>query len=140
MNTCRRFSSMLRKSDKVRMNSFWLYPFWLYLTFNTVVALVKIIKSRKVARLFKYLASPKLLQSVYEGEIWCLSTVTFWEKVDFCNSRQVYCSRLYGIAIFLDNSNLRYKTYWAVHKRRRNFWAIFYTPLPDVGISTNWFA
>ena len=99
MNTCRRFSSMLRKSDKVRMNSFWLYPFWLYLTFNTVVALVKIIKSRKVARLFKYLVSPQLLQSVYEGEIWCLFTVTFLEKVEFCNSSQIYFLGVIGIQV-----------------------------------------
>ena len=36
-------------------------------------------------------------QKAYEGEIWCLCTVTFDQKVPKLNSRPVYCSRLYGM-------------------------------------------
>ena len=35
-------------------------------------------------------------QTVYEGEIWCLCTVTFGQKSSKLNSRTVYCSQLYG--------------------------------------------
>ena len=53
----------------------------------------------------------------YEGEIWCLCTVTFGQKVSKLNSRPVYCSRLYGIykkwlvknsdAIFIHNQKVK---------------------------------
>ena len=33
--------------------------------------------------------------TVYEGEIWCLCTVTFGQKGSKLNSKPVYCSRLY---------------------------------------------
>jgi hypothetical protein len=36
-------------------------------------------------------------QNVYEGEIWCLCTVTFGPKSPKLNSRSVYCLRLYSI-------------------------------------------
>ena len=35
-------------------------------------------------------------QTVCEGEIWCLCTVTFGPKSIKLNSRPVYCSQLYG--------------------------------------------
>ena len=31
----------------------------------------------------------------YEGEIWCLCTVTFGQKVQKLNSRPVYCLQIY---------------------------------------------
>ena len=44
----------------------------------------------------------KDFQTIYEGEIWRLCTVTFGPKSLKLNSRPVYCSRLYG--------SLKYKT------------------------------
>ena len=35
-------------------------------------------------------------QKAYEGEIWCLCTVTFGQKNSKLNGRPVYCSWLYG--------------------------------------------
>ena len=37
-------------------------------------------------------STPKHFQTVYEGEIWCLCTVTFGQKSSKLNSRPVYCS------------------------------------------------
>ena len=52
-------------------------------------------KYRKVAssRLSRLVAH---FQTVYEGEFWCLCTVTFGKYGPKLNSRPVYCSRLYG--------------------------------------------
>ena len=49
-----------------------------------------------------YVASSKLswfknFQTVCEGEIWCLCTMTFGQKSLKLNSRQVYCLRLYSL-------------------------------------------
>ena len=43
-------------------------------------------------------------QTAYEGEIWCLCTVTFGPKSLKLNRRSVYCSRLYGIYAPKQNS------------------------------------
>ena len=40
-------------------------------------------------------------QTVHEGEIWCLCTVTFGSKGPKLNSRLVYCSQLYGTSILV---------------------------------------
>ena len=45
-------------------------------------------------------STSKHFQTVYEGEIWCLCTVTFDQKFPKLNSRLVYCSRLYCIYYF----------------------------------------
>ena len=44
----------------------------------------------------RYSSTPKGFQTSYEGDIWCIFTVTFWEKVYFQNSSPVYFSPLYG--------------------------------------------
>ena len=44
-------------------------------------------------------------QTVYEGEIWCLCTVTFAPKDPKLNSRPVYCLRLYGRWILKNAEN-----------------------------------
>ena len=41
-------------------------------------------------------STPKDFQNVYEGEIWCLCTMTFGQKVPKLNSSLVYHLRLYG--------------------------------------------
>ena len=55
------------------------------------------VKSRESA----YLS----FQKAYKGEMWCLCTMIFGQKVSKLNSRPVYCTRLYGIqkTLFLIN-------------------------------------
>ena len=40
--------------------------------------------------------TPKDFQTAYEGEMLCLYASNVLEKVGFCNSSPVKCSRLYG--------------------------------------------
>ena len=47
----------------------------------------------------------KDFQTVCEGEIWCLCTVTFDQKNSKLYGRAVYCSQLYGI--FKDLGNFK---------------------------------
>ena len=42
-------------------------------------------------------STPKHFQNIFEGEIWCLCTLTFGQTFPKLNSRLVYCWRLYGI-------------------------------------------
>ena len=51
------------------------------------------VKSRGTARLS---SPPKDFQTLHEGDIWRLCTVTFGPKSLKLNSRPVYCSQLYG--------------------------------------------
>ena len=53
------------------------------------------VKSRAVDCLVSWLVAP--FQTVYEGEFWCLCTVTFGQNGPQLNSRPVYCLKLYGI-------------------------------------------
>ena len=39
----------------------------------------------------------QIFRRLMMGEIWCLCTVTFGQKVPKLNSRLVYCSQLYGM-------------------------------------------
>ena len=58
------------------------------------------VKSPTVACLSRLVAR---FQKAYEGEIWCLCTLTFGQKVPKLNSRPVYCSQLYGTILVLFN-------------------------------------
>ena len=47
----------------------------------------------------------RLVAQAYEGEIWCLCTVTFGQKVPKLNCRPVYYSRLYSNPFWLLSKN-----------------------------------
>ena len=74
-----------------RLNAEYLQTFWDHKNnlFKQWKASTITVKSRLVAH-------PRIFRSLWRG-IWCLCTVTFGQKVPKLNSRQVYCSRLYGI-------------------------------------------
>ena len=55
-------------------------------------------------------------QTVYEGEIWCLCTVTCGQKSSKLNSIPVYCSQLYGILI-VDIIIIRTITILQIHRK-----------------------
>ena len=65
---------------------------------------------RKVAssRLSRLVAHSRIFQIVYEGEIWCLFTVSFGQKSSKFDSRPVYCSQLYGIQLL----QVLFITFW----------------------------
>ena len=42
------------------------------------------------------ISMPKDFQTLYEGEIWFLCTVTFVQKSSKLNNRRVYCLQLYS--------------------------------------------
>ena len=59
--------------------------------------IVNTVKSRAVVS-----STFKGFQTVYEGKIWSICTVTFGQKSSKLNSRPIYCSRLDGkISAFL---------------------------------------
>ena len=73
---------------------------WVFFTNVIMAQLVKVyelrlkVGSSKLSWLVPHFQ--KDFQTVYEGEIRCLCTVTFGPKGPELNSRPVYCSRLYG--------------------------------------------
>ena len=58
----------------------------------------------------------KYFPTAHEGKIWCLFTVNFGEKVDFCNSSPVYCLRLHSSRPFR-SANLH-----ECQKRKTSHW------------------
>ena len=55
------------------------------------------------------------MKTIFEGEIWCLCTVTFGPKSSKLNFRAVYCSQLYGSLFGLKLHNCVYATIYVLY-------------------------
>ena len=110
------FINLLSKNPNIFIHSKWFedYKGWdlqntlNYPNFNPMrVSTIKSLKIEneycKVAssRLSWLVAHLRIFRLFMKGEIWCLCTVTFWQKGPKLNSSPVYCSRLYGMYILV---------------------------------------
>ena len=56
-----------------------------------------LVKSSNIPWTKKVSSTFQDFQTAYEGEIWCLRTMTYGQKSSKLNSRPIYCSQLYGM-------------------------------------------